>query len=68
MKVGAMLVAAKSKSVMQDAGLRALGTAIIGAGLLGFQGGTTLEEKALGAVVMVVGLIVYVVKDVIKTE
>ena len=67
MKMGAMIATAKSKTVVQDAALRGLGTAILAAGLIGFQTGATLEEKSLGVVVMGVGLLVYVIKDVLKS-
>ena len=68
MKAGMILATAKSKSVVQDATLRGLGTTIIGAGLLAFQGGTTLQEKALGAGVMLLGLVVFIIKDIIKSN
>ena len=68
MKIGAFLVAAKNKSVIQDAGLRTLGTAIIGAGLILLQNGVTLEEKALGVITVGLGTIVYIIKDVLDRE
>jgi len=66
MRVGKILTTAKSKPVVQDAALRGLGTAVIGAGLMAFQSGATLEEKALGALVMGLGLGIYIIKDVLN--
>ena len=66
MKIKAMVATATSKSVAQDTILRGLGVTIISAGLAAFQGGVTVEEKGLGAIVMIVGLAVFSIKDVLK--
>lgn len=62
------MTTARSKSVVQGATLRGLGTAMIGAGLLGFQDGSSIEEKVLGLSMCLAGLAVYVIKDVLAQQ